>query len=70
MARLPAGRHRPNATSLVLGIIFCGLALGWLLFTQHVVTLSDLHWALPGLLTGAGIAGILVSLSRGRSGRD
>lgn len=63
-------RHAPSPVALVFGILFCGIALGWLLLTQHVVTLGDLHWALPGLLTGAGVVGILASLGRGRSERD
>lgn len=70
MARVPAGRHPANAISLVLGIILCGVALGWLLFTLGAVTLQDLRWALPGVLTGAGLAGILASLGRGRTRGD
>lgn len=67
----PSGRRHPaNPTALVFGIIFCGVALGWLLFTLGAVTLADLRWALPGLLTAAGVVGIVASLGRDRPDRD
>jgi hypothetical protein len=69
VARSSAGRHPANVGALVAGIVFCGIALGWLLFETGALHLADLQWAVPGLLTGAGLAGVLVSVLRGRNGR-
>jgi hypothetical protein len=65
VARQPAGRHPLAAGSLVLGLCFCGIALIWLLISTGAMNVSDLQWALPGLLVGAGVIGLVASLRRG-----
>lgn len=67
MARQPAGRHPMAAGSLVLGLCFCGVALLWLLVSAGALSVPDLQWALPVLLVGAGVIGLVASLRRDRS---
>jgi len=57
-----------NAVSLVFGLVFCGLALSYLLVEVGLLGASDLTWFLPILLAGAGSAGLVASLRRGRVG--
>ena len=62
--RTPAGRHPANVVSLVAGLIFCGIALFWLLIMTGVLSTSDLGWIVPGLLVAAGAVGVIASISR------
>jgi hypothetical protein len=59
-------RHDADAVSLVFGLIFVGLALGWVLVRASVVDVGDLQFAGPILLVLAGAVGLVVSLRRGR----
>jgi len=65
VARPPAGRHPLNVGSLVLGLVFCGIAFIWLLHAVGALRAPDLQWLLPCLLVGVGVLGILVSVLRG-----
>lgn len=70
MARPPAGRHPLNVGSLVLGLVFCGISLIWLLHAVGALRADDLQWLLPCLLVGVGVLGVLVSVRRSNgSGR-
>ena len=55
-----------NVASLVVGVVCCGVALGWLLLDVDALSLSDLGWLLPAILIGAGVLGVGLSLQRGR----
>lgn len=68
MARLPGRRHPANVSSLVAGVLFLGVALGWLLLEVGAIGITDLGWLLPLLLIGAGAVGVGVSIRRS-SGR-
>lgn len=57
-------RHRADAVSLIAGVVFTGLALGWLLLWTGALSLEDLGWAVPMLLIVAGACGILASSLR------
>jgi hypothetical protein len=67
--RTPAGRHPANVVSLVAGLIFCGIAFSWMLMTTGVLSTRDLPWIVPVLLMGAGITGVVASISRNKKGQ-
>ncbi|GAB3414958.1 hypothetical protein [Flindersiella endophytica] len=62
-----AGRHPLSVGSLVVGLIFCGIALAWLLNATNVLHADDLQWAIPILLVGVGAIGVGASIARGRN---
>lgn len=65
-----AGRHPLSVGSLVLGLIFCGIAFAWLLNATDVLHADDLQWAIPVLLVSVGGIGVVASIARGRNGKD
>lgn len=69
MARQKARRRSANVSSLVAGIVCCGIALGWLLVESRQLRLADLGWLLPTILIGAGLIGVAVSVQRSRNQR-
>lgn len=64
--KAPAGRHSANVVSLVAGLVFCGIALAWMLMVTDVLSTRDLPWIVPALLMGAGIVGVFVSIRRSK----
>lgn len=62
-----AGRHPLSVGSLVVGLIFCGIAFAWLLNATNVLHADDLQWAIPVLLVGVGVIGVVASIARGRN---
>jgi hypothetical protein len=58
-------RHETDWTSLIAGVTFCAIALAYL--GGEVTHRSlELHWVLPMLLIGLGIAGLAGTLVRAR----
>lgn len=73
VTRTEEGRRPVNTSSLVLGLVFLGLAGSWLLEATGVTDADDFPWLLPLVLVLAGAAGLLASLVNGarqRSRRD
>lgn len=64
--RPTAGRHPLSVGSLVVGLIFCGIALAWLLNATNVLHADDLQWAIPVLLVSVGVIGVVASIGRNR----
>lgn len=62
--------HRADVLSLVLGIVFVGVAAMWFLVTSGSLSVAGLSVALPVLLVSAGLAGVLASFTTGRRPRD
>lgn len=58
-------RHPVSTTHLVVGLVFLGLAVSWLLREVGVMGSDELQWALPLVLVVAGAAGLLASLAKG-----
>jgi hypothetical protein len=57
-------RHRTDAVSLVFGLIFLLIALGWLVSHQVDVKLEALGWAAAIALIVVGGLGLLAALRR------
>jgi len=59
-------RSRPvNIGYLVIGLIFLGLSLTWLLNETGVIDPNGFQWLLPTILLGAGLIGLFASLGKG-----
>lgn len=56
-------RHETDVTSLVFGLVFLGLAGLWALVQGKVLSLPDASVVGPALLVGAGVVGLVVTLS-------
>lgn len=56
--------HPLNVSSLVVGLIFLGLAGSWALRETGVIEYSDAAWLLPVLLVIAGAAGLVAAVVR------
>jgi len=50
---------------LVVGLVFLGLSLTWLLSETGVIEPDGFEWLLPAILLGAGLIGLFASLGRG-----
>jgi apolipoprotein N-acyltransferase len=58
--------HETDVTSLVFGLVFVGVAAVWVLVQNGVLTAAVLPVAVPALLVGVGLVGVLAALARGR----
>jgi hypothetical protein len=59
-------RNRPvNIGYLVIGLVFVGLSLTWLLDETGVIEPDGYEWLVPAILLGAGLIGLFASLSKG-----
>jgi hypothetical protein len=56
--------HQTNVSSLVVGLIFLGLAAAWLLREWDVIPDGGVQWILPVLLVGAGLIGLFAYAAR------
>ena len=59
-------RHETDVTSLVFGLVFAGVVALWALVAGDVLDLDDLGYLAPVLLIGAGVVGLVVSLTASR----
>lgn len=59
-------RHDVDAVSLTFGLIFLGIANAWLMVETGAAGITGLRWFFPLLLLGAGAAGVVSSLRKGR----
>lgn len=57
-------RRGADAVSLVVGVVFVGIAGGWALTWTGLMTYGGLGWYLPLLLVIAGLLGVLASRRR------
>jgi hypothetical protein len=62
-------RHDVDPVSLTFGLIFLGIANAWLMVETGAAEIDGLRWFFPVLLLGAGAAGVVSSLLRGRRSR-
>lgn len=60
-------KHETDVTSLVFGLLFAGLAGLWVLVQYDVLTLPAASVVAPLVLVAAGVAGLLLTLRRGKS---
>ena len=59
-------RTRPLKISyLVIGLVFMGLSLTWLLDETGVIEPDGYEWLVPTILLGAGLIGLFASLGKG-----
>ncbi len=63
-------KHEVDAVSLTFGLIFLGIADAWLMCEAGAADVAGLRWFFPVLLLGAGAAGVVSSLRRGRRTRE
>jgi hypothetical protein len=63
-------RHEVDAVSLTFGLLFLGIANAWLMVDAGAADVAGLRWFFPVLLLGAGAAGVVSSLLRGRRARE
>ncbi|GAA0613946.1 hypothetical protein GCM10009547_14780 [Sporichthya brevicatena] len=59
-------RHDLDPVSLTFGLLFVGVAAGWLAVQSDAIEVADLRWFYTGLLLIAGAAGTAISLLRER----
>jgi hypothetical protein len=59
-------RHETDVTSLVFGLVFAGVVALWALVAGDALDLDDLGYLAPVLLIGAGVVGLVVSLTGSR----
>ncbi|HUR72800.1 MAG TPA: hypothetical protein VMZ00_00890 [Sporichthya sp.] len=59
-------RHDTDAVSLTFALILLGIANAWLMVVVGAADVAGLRWFFPALLLGAGAAGVVSSLLRGR----
>jgi len=57
--------HPLNISSLVVGLIFLGLAGAWALRTADIIDAEATRWILPLLLVAAGAVGLAAAIIRG-----
>ncbi|WP_019875615.1 hypothetical protein [Sporichthya polymorpha] len=60
-------RHDLDPVSLTFGLLFVGVAAGWLAVRSDAIEVEDLRWFYTGLLLIAGAAGTAISLLRDRA---
>lgn len=63
------GKHQVDPVSLTFGLIFLGIANAWVMVETGAAEVEGLRWFFPVLLLGAGAAGMVSSLLRGRRDR-
>lgn len=68
MAERTLRRHDTDTTSLVLGLVMLGIAVGWLLTQLELISVPATGLLLPVVLVAAGLAGLVVSVTRVRRG--
>jgi uncharacterized membrane protein len=66
VAEVTLRRHATDVTSLVMGIVFLGVAAMWPLLHYDVLTLPGASIVLPTVLVLAGVIGLVVSMARVR----
>ena len=59
-------RHQVDATSLISGLVFAGVALVYLVAENSSLEV-DVRWALPLALIGLGIGGVVGAVTSARS---
>ncbi len=62
-------RHDTDAVSLTFALLFLGIANAWLMVAVGAADIAGLRYFFPVLLLGAGGAGLVSSLLRGRRER-
>lgn len=62
--------HPLNASYLVVGLVFLGLAASWALREAGVIDLAEARWVFPMTLVVAGLVGIVAMAAKGLSRRD
>ncbi|MBA3744325.1 hypothetical protein [Sporichthya sp.] len=62
-------RHETDAVSVTFALIFLGIVSAWLLVAAGGADVAGLRYFFPVLLLGAGGAGLISSLLRGRRDR-
>lgn len=50
---------------LVIGLVYLGLSLTWLLNETKVIEPDGYEWLVPAILLGAGLIGLFASLGKG-----
>jgi uncharacterized membrane protein YfcA len=58
-------RHQIDATSLISGLVFAGVALVYLI-AENTTLDVDVRWALPLALIGLGIGGVVGAVTSAR----
>jgi len=58
-------RHQVDATSLISGLVFAGVALVYLIAENSALEV-DVRWALPLALIGLGIGGVVGAVTSAR----
>jgi len=59
-------RHQVDATSLISGLVFAGVALVYLIAENSALEV-DVRWALPLALIGLGIGGVVGAVTSATS---
>lgn len=63
-------RTRPlNIAYLVIGMVYIGVSLTWLLDETGVIEPDGYEWLVPAVLLGAGLVGLFASIGKGMFGR-
>jgi hypothetical protein len=62
--------HPLNASYLVVGLVFLGLAVSWALREAGVIDLGEARWVFPMTLVVAGLVGIVAMAAKGLSRRE
>lgn len=62
-------RHPLDIGSLVIGLVFLGVVVAWVLFEVDVVSDDDAAWALPVVLITAGVLGVVLAATKERRSR-
>lgn len=59
-------RNRPVKIGyLVIGLVYLGLSMTWLLNETGVIEPDGYEWLVPAILLGAGLIGLFASLGKG-----
>jgi len=62
-------RHQVDATSLISGLVFAGVALVYLVAENSTLEV-DVRWALPLALIGLGIGGVVGAITSARRANE
>jgi uncharacterized membrane protein YfcA len=62
-------RHQIDATSLISGLVFAGVALVYLI-AENTTLDVDVRWALPLALIGLGIGGVVGAVTSARRANE
>lgn len=61
------GTHPLNASYLVVGLVFLGIAGSWALRQAGVVDVPEMRWLFPLTLVVAGLVGVVAMAAKGLS---